>query len=433
MAFLVSQICLILWCQQTRILHEPFPADAVFPSEGGLSFGDQNEPAREGAGEKPGVSDLPLPVDTRKTRNRPMDVPNLRLDPKTDTFTPPDNHAPAVFDPSVFPNERIWVLDVVRINRDGRLEAAATPRMEQPLQTFSNPDPDRYRFFWARFVIPDPPKAVLWPTVATGMQFSDLPDGILLTRNQLDMITFIPAGNSRPGPVRLRVVAPNSYFEPMDLTRVRVPVPARFAGAPQLRDMSVRVFGKPDPAFLDRMKRYFLSFDVLPLLPHDSRMSLEEAILLQKRGVCRHRALLFFGIANAWGYETRLVLNEVHAFVEIRLPGKSWTRLDLGGAELPPSFVPPGAPGIHSPIRYRYRISGNQVVSSREKLVLDVKHLDSPPAFLWAIVLDSTGKEIHRINFFPGQTTKESFRMDLPELGAGRYRLVLRPAEPLRP
>ena len=49
-------------------------------------------------------------------------------------------------------------------------------------------------------------------------------------------------------------------------------------------------------------------------------------------GVCRHRAYAFTITALALGIPTHFVMNEAHAWVEVRLPEGQWMRIDLGGA-----------------------------------------------------------------------------------------------------
>jgi hypothetical protein len=244
------------------------------------------------------------------------------------------------------------------------------------------------------------------------------------------MMYFKP-GSWRHSTLRVRIAAPRAYFRTPDFDSVALPVPRQFDGALQIRGMSMRVFGQPDRRFLAKMIQYFRQFDVLPLLPYGNRISLEETILLQKRGVCRHRALLFFAIAQAWGYDVRLVMNQVHAFTEVRLPGESWVRVDLGGAVLPRDFTPPAGPGLFAPVTYRYQLTGATTVRAGADLIAEVIHRDHPPAFLWAILSDSHGREVSRNPFFPKKNTLEPVRVPVPRgLPAGRYRVILTPAAP---
>ena len=58
-----------------------------------------------------------------------------------------------------------------------------------------------------------------------------------------------------------------------------------------------------------------------------NRMS---AMIQEQKGICRHRSFIFAWIANSWGFPTRIVVNEVHAFVEIYHLGH-WYPVELGG------------------------------------------------------------------------------------------------------
>ncbi len=51
-----------------------------------------------------------------------------------------------------------------------------------------------------------------------------------------------------------------------------------------------------------------------------------------QRGICRHRAYAFVITALALGIPARFVMNEAHAWVEVRMRDVGWMRIDLGGA-----------------------------------------------------------------------------------------------------
>jgi len=54
-------------------------------------------------------------------------------------------------------------------------------------------------------------------------------------------------------------------------------------------------------------------------------------LALSQKGVCRHRAFAFLVTALGLGIPARMVMNEAHAWVEVR-GERSWQRIDLGGA-----------------------------------------------------------------------------------------------------
>ncbi|MBU1242766.1 hypothetical protein KKD52_01895 [Myxococcota bacterium] len=448
MAFLLSQICLMLFLQQTPVLHEPYSDDEAMSRDPGTDpstddgtngGGSQDGPGGDNPSAAEGIDpsapgnelDPRALAELQKALSQAMASPSLQMDPKTDSFTPPDNFSQSVFTPSIFPNERVWVLNTVKIMKNGRVEAVPGPISVESVPVSGSPPADRYVFFWAEYQLGAPGRSSILPTPAPEFLVTEVPAGAHLLRNAADMMYFKP-GRWRQSTLKIRIAAPRTYFRTPAFDDVALPVPRQFDGSVQIRNMSNRVFGRPDRRFLMKMIQYFRQFDVLPLLPYGNRISLEEAILMQKRGVCRHRALLFFAIAQSWGYDVRLVMNMVHAFVEVRQSGHSWVRVDLGGAVLPRGFTPPSGPGLFTPVTYRYQLTGSTVVRAGEDLSVEVIHRDHPPAFLWAILSDSRGREVARNPVFPKKSTIESLRVPVPVgLPAGRYRVVLKPEGPL--
>ncbi|PKN45032.1 MAG: hypothetical protein CVU59_10150, partial [Deltaproteobacteria bacterium HGW-Deltaproteobacteria-17] len=367
----------MLFLQQTPVLHEPYSEDEAMsrdpgadPSADDPGHGGDRDGLGDGAPSTDAGTDPSAPgtdldpralADLQKALSQAMASPSLQMDPKTDSFTPPDNFSQSVFTPSIFPNERVWVLNTVKIMRNGRIEAVPGPISVESVPVSGSPAADRYVFFWAEYQLGAPGRSSILPTPAPEFLVTEVPAGAHLLRNAADMMYFKP-GRWRQTTLRIRIAAPRTYFRPPLLEDLALPVPRQFEGSLQIRNMSTRVFGRPDRRFLAKMTQYFRQFDVLPLLPYGNRISLEEAILVQKRGVCRHRALLFFAIAQAWGYDVRLVMNMVHAFVEVRPAGQPWVRVDLGGAVLPRGFTPPSGPGLFTPVTYRYQLTGSTVV-----------------------------------------------------------------------
>jgi hypothetical protein len=79
---------------------------------------------------------------------------------------------------------------------------------------------------------------------------------------------------------------------------------------------------------------YFRAFDASPqTIQASSDLELYAAIALEQKGLCRHRAFAFFITAIRYGFATRMVHNEAHAWVEV-FDGEHFVRIDLGGAEV---------------------------------------------------------------------------------------------------
>jgi hypothetical protein len=109
----------------------------------------------------------------------------------------------------------------------------------------------------------------------------------------------------------------------------------------------------PPRVALDTLVAHFRGFSPSAELPQaDSGAALYRELVLERRGVCRHRAYGFVLTALGLGLPARFVRNEAHAWVEV-FDGKLWHRIDLGGAARrfdvdsrasAPNHVPPPDP-----------------------------------------------------------------------------------------
>ncbi len=86
-------------------------------------------------------------------------------------------------------------------------------------------------------------------------------------------------------------------------------------------------------------------------------------LLKNKTGVCRHRAAWFMEIAKELNLPTQLVVNDIHAFVEVNIRDE-WRRIDLGGGKIECMIEEPIRPfhfgcytSVHTdPYRFNSRI-----------------------------------------------------------------------------
>ncbi|MEZ4406410.1 MAG: transglutaminase domain-containing protein [Polyangiales bacterium] len=112
-------------------------------------------------------------------------------------------------------------------------------------------------------------------------------------------------------------------------------VPTFLAGesATVLERLGLRA-GMPLDVALARLTAHFRAFrdGDLPTAPGSRPY---RALALGGVGACRHRAYAFTLTAHALGIPTRYVGNEAHAWVEVLLPGVGWSRVDLGGWNVP--------------------------------------------------------------------------------------------------
>lgn len=99
---------------------------------------------------------------------------------------------------------------------------------------------------------------------------------------------------------------------------------------------------------LSRLTAHYRAFRDADL-PAPPSASLYRALATGGVGACRHRAYAFALTLMALGVPARFVGNEAHAWAEVQLPENGWTRIDLGGWDVPlreqgsearPAFVP---------------------------------------------------------------------------------------------
>lgn len=78
---------------------------------------------------------------------------------------------------------------------------------------------------------------------------------------------------------------------------------------------------------------FILNFSVTPL-PNTEKIRKQsetlDAILMNRTGECRHRALLFMAFAELLNLKARMIVSDIHAFIEVNIDN-SWYRVDLGG------------------------------------------------------------------------------------------------------
>jgi hypothetical protein len=322
------------------LLHEPIPAD---PAEDLVMHVvlDGNLPAAIAtpAGNVGAPDPRRLPSSFDHTYS---DAAEGRWIPDGDTRQPDGAAYDDPFSPSNAPFKRLTALDVVR--DDYTLEVRDPRRV--PLATGLPPDRADDTFY-SDLVIEIPHAgAVRIPSIgpnahpvltrlAVGAQelpFRLLHDGadnwfveplgtLTATRARLVMVLAI---------ARAAFGGPMSDAEWSDLPPVP-PLPDHVAREAAVVQNAIGVSRRMRPRdAISKLVQYFRAFAASKEPPH-SRGSMYLDLALSRSGVCRHRAFAFLVTAQSLGIPTRMVLNEIHAWVEIH-DGSMWRRIDLGGA-----------------------------------------------------------------------------------------------------
>lgn len=149
-------------------------------------------------------------------------------------------------------------------------------------------------------------------------------------------------GSPPPGPVRLTFLAdvPRAHFAapipdaPADALAAEIPSPLPPGLAAAARTFAGELGLGASPSLreaLETLVAHFRAFEESDEPPADTG-DIYLDLARGGRGICRHRAYAFVPTALALGIPARFVMNEAHSWVEVKLPGTGWLRIDLGGA-----------------------------------------------------------------------------------------------------
>lgn len=251
------------------------------------------------------------------------------------------------FSPSVMPHKRVSALDRVVLAADGVPVLVAGSSVIETLNVANAPAQGRDRF-WGSVTLDFRGGArVPLPSVSPESQILSVQTEprvpLQFERDEAgNYFARAPAGV--PAVIRLAFLtdAPVGYFN-RELPEVGLPVGARAAEVPpmpaQVRENALMFAAEylhltPRSSYteaLEGLVRHFRSFRSANEAFGDGQdiyLDLARGML----GVCRHRAYAFTITALALGIPTHFVMNEAHAWVEVRLPDGDWLRVDLGGA-----------------------------------------------------------------------------------------------------
>jgi hypothetical protein len=242
------------------------------------------------------------------------------------------------FTPSVAPFKRQYAFDSV----DPELELRVREKRLDPLPVGGSLPEGYERFFGDLFVDLVPNVPVRIPSVGPGSRLLALrmePPGKLEVVHDGAENWFVVGDERKRARLILDLAAPRAGFGSdfgddsySDLAQWVAPLPSnvRAAVSDVLARLGVSHALAPRDA-IETLVTHFRSFSASADLPSaEGGVALFSELVLEKKGVCRHRAFGFMLTALGLGIPARFVRNEAHAWVEVR-DRRLWHRIDLGG------------------------------------------------------------------------------------------------------
>jgi transglutaminase-like putative cysteine protease len=258
-----------------------------------------------------------------------------------------------VFSPAIAPFKRVTALDGVALSDDDRRTPVlgvwdpSTRRIRVDGATAEPPDARPRDRFWGSVVLDfSSGRRVPFPSVSPESRILTLrtePETELaIEKDGADNFFAVAVRTPLSPLVRVTFLtdAPRSYFNAERIPDV--PVDALGAEArtlPYEVQASAETFARELglsrrstlPEALAALTRHFRSFEESSEPPRDSG-DIYLDLARGMKGVCRHRAYGFVITALALGLPARFVMNEAHAWVEVKMVEVGWMRIDLGGA-----------------------------------------------------------------------------------------------------
>jgi len=318
----------------------------------------------------PGADDLSPDFESEEDRRMELgeDVPDTEREEADEgqQRPPPGERQPAygVFTPEIYPYTRYNAFNRFQGNkwlRASRPEFSvevpelSDAMLEKKERQLSN----KYNFLDGRYKIQLGPEWKSLPSAGADMKFLKV-QVFDENRNPLDIRVevgrddadnyFIRApdeSSARTCVIEYRVAVDKQYFD-RDLTPgmkfqydvqnmpadVRTAITEYISAAGELPGKEDGFSGTYDfRQVYEALVRYFWNFKLeAGALEENARDSVYLDSVRLQVGVCRHRAKAFVRTALGIGMKARYVESEIHAFVEVWVPGeRKWIRRDLGG------------------------------------------------------------------------------------------------------
>jgi len=273
------------------------------------------------------------------------------MDRETQSRPGTELHYQEVFNPSIAPFKRTHAYDAV--DELGRLvvrDPSLRPvRLDAPAPWGSQPSA---RFTGDVFIELSPQSPTPIPSVAAEQRvvsYRTVPETPLAFFEDSAGNAFVRAPVTELRRVRLAYVveAPQRAFTMAGIPGGSLSSPSAHRGmtAPVVPDFVRSGVGDVlrragvDPgaslsAGIGGLTGYFRAFRDGEL-PGDLDGQLYRALALGGVGACRHRAYAFVLTMHGVGVNARFAGNEAHAWAEVAIPGEGWSRVDLGGWDVP--------------------------------------------------------------------------------------------------
>jgi len=358
---LITSVALAAFAQ-APIVHEYIEADPAEDLELSATTPDGRMPAAartpSGTIRAPGFNQPTLPRQVAYGGSATPDSIDATFRLDRDTTEPSVVRYDDPFTPSVTPFKRQYAFDAV----DNELALGVHDKALSQVSVGGSLAPGEDHFFGDLFVGENVPVRI--PSVGPSSRLLALraepPTPLTIRRDSAENWFVVAAARQRIRLI-LELSAPRTTFGSdfpdvsySELSRWLRPLPpaARFAAQSVLSRLGLSQSVRPREA-VAALVAHFRSFSAsgeLPRAPSGAPLYLE--LVLDKKGVCRHRAYGFMLTALGLGLPTRFVRNEAHAWVEVG-DGRAWHRIDLGGAAQhfdadtrpgAPAHVPPADP-----------------------------------------------------------------------------------------
>jgi hypothetical protein len=256
-----------------------------------------------------------------------------------------------VFTPSIAPFKRVTALDTVTLEPDGTPVLAVGDQSTREIPvvgaTAAAPDERERDRFWGSVVLDfGAGRVVPLPSVSPESRILTMrtePEVALrISTDDADNFFAEAVGHLPSAQVRLTFLtdAPGVYFNAATIPAVaadaladeatELPPSVRASAETFLGELGIDR-GMDLEVVLAALTEHFRAFEESDEFPADTGDIFLDLARAGK-GVCRHRAYAFQIAALALGIPTRFVMNEAHAWVEVKMPSVGWMRIDLGGA-----------------------------------------------------------------------------------------------------